>query len=202
MNKPSITPTNVVGGAIAIYEDVWPDFLETISNCTNRKGIEFVSATVLDPKTGKTYANIVRNTDAVGITTNAESDIYFKELDIRCKKLIKSVVDSYKTLFNISENILDEERYSLLRYSPGQYYHEHYDGGTESARAISVLIYLNDDYEGGEIEFINFNHKIKPKAGTVMLFPSGYAYRHIAHSVVSGTKYVIVTWLHDRAKEA
>ncbi len=201
MGKPSIIPTRVVGGTIAIYEDVWSGCTETIASATSRDNINFVSAVVVDPKTGETYINSVRNTDSIGITTRAQDDTYFRELDSRCKELVGHIVDSYKILFNISETIFDEEKYSLLRYSPGQYYHEHYDGGTESARAISVLIYLNDNYSGGEIEFINFNEKIKPKAGTVILFPSGYAYRHIAHSVKSGIKYVIVTWLHDRKKE-
>lgn len=198
---PSIIPTRVVGGAIAIYENVWNDYSETIISSLSRDGIDFASAVVVDPKTGQTYINPVRNTDTISITTNANRDEHFNKLNDRCKDLIKTVVDSYKNTFNISESIIDEEKYSLLRYEPGQYYHEHYDGGTESARVISVLIYLNSDYTGGEIEFINFKEKIKPKAGTVILFPSGYAYRHIAHPVISGTKYVIVTWLHDRKKE-
>lgn len=201
MSEPSIIPTRVVGGAIAIYENIWDDSLKTVSTCTERYSNDFISAKVIDSKTGKTYIHSVRNTDAIGITKNAYSDIYFQELDNKCKDLVSLVVKSYKEIFNIHEDILDRERYTLFRYSPGQYYHEHYDGGTETARAISVLIYLNDDYAGGEIEFVNFEEKIKPKAGTMLLFPSGYAYRHIAHPVTDGTKYVIVTWLHDREKE-
>jgi len=198
MLDSSIIPTKIVGGAIAIYENIWPNSLEIISHCSSEKNVKFVPATVLDAKTGKTYINNVRNTDSIGITKNKEIDSYFKELDESCRGLVNSVVNSYKKLFKISEEILDKENYSLLRYNPGQYYHQHYDGGTESARSISVLIYLNDEYSGGEIEFVNFNEKFKPKAGTLILFPSNYAYGHIAHPVTSGTKYVIVTWLHDR----
>lgn len=201
MKEPLITPTKVVGGAIAIYEDTWNDFSETISDLVLELGDSFVSAKVVDTKTGKTYVNDVRNNDAIRIKSNSDPESYLKKLDKRCKELVDLFVKSYKDVFNISENILDREEYTLLRYSPGQYYHEHYDGGTETARSISVLIYLNDDYSGGEIEFVNFNEKIKPKAGTIILFPSNYAYRHIAHPVLSGTKYVIVTWLHDREKE-
>ena len=73
------------------------------------------------------------------------------------------------------------------------------DGGTSMGRSVSALCYLNDNYEGGEIEFVNFKIKIKPLAGMVILFPSNYAYRHIAHPVTSGTKYAIVTWIKDRS---
>jgi predicted 2-oxoglutarate/Fe(II)-dependent dioxygenase YbiX len=90
------------------------------------------------------------------------------------------------------------EGYNMLRYSGGQEYKAHKDGDTGSGRAVSAIIYLNDDYEGGHVEFVNFGIKIKPKPGMLLLFPSNYAYTHIAHPVTSGTKYAIVTWIHDR----
>ena len=65
-------------------------------------------------------------------------------------------------------------------------------------RSVSAICYLNDDYEGGELEFVNFKLKIKPQAGMMILFPSNFAYMHIAHPVTSGTKYAMVTWIRDR----
>lgn len=201
MAEKIFSPTKVVGGAIAIYEDAWPNFLETISSSSSQEGIDFISARTYNPETGQTFVNKIRNTDTLGITKNSGTNDYFKNLNSECRDLVYNISKYYKKDFNIKDEIIDEENYSLLRYNPEQYYREHYDGPTASARSISVLIYLNDDYEGGEIEFINFNEKLKPKAGTVILFPSNYAYRHIAHPVVSGTKYVITTFLHDRKKE-
>ena len=86
----------------------------------------------------------------------------------------------------------------MMTYNNLTEYKKHYDGGTILGRAISAICYLNDDYEGGEIEFPNFKIKIKPESGMLILFPSNYAYSHIAHPVTSGTKYAIVTWIHDR----
>jgi predicted 2-oxoglutarate/Fe(II)-dependent dioxygenase YbiX len=65
-------------------------------------------------------------------------------------------------------------------------------------RAISALVYLNNDYTGGEIEFPNHNVKIKPLPGMMNLFPSNFAYLHQAHPVIEGTKYALVTWIRDR----
>jgi predicted 2-oxoglutarate/Fe(II)-dependent dioxygenase YbiX len=65
-------------------------------------------------------------------------------------------------------------------------------------RALSAICYLNDDYEGGEIEFPEFKVKIKPEAGMLILFPSNFAYKHTAYPVTKGTKYALVTWIHDR----
>jgi predicted 2-oxoglutarate/Fe(II)-dependent dioxygenase YbiX len=54
---------------------------------------------------------------------------------------------------------------------------------------------LNDDYEGGEINFPRFNLKIKPEKNSLILFPSNYVYNHSAEPVKNGTKYAIATFL-------
>jgi predicted 2-oxoglutarate/Fe(II)-dependent dioxygenase YbiX len=86
----------------------------------------------------------------------------------------------------------------MLRYKGGQQYKAHADGTTADGRSVSAIVYLNNDYEGGEVEFVNFGVKIKPEPGMLLLFPSNYPYTHIAHPVISGTKYAIVTWMKDR----
>jgi predicted 2-oxoglutarate/Fe(II)-dependent dioxygenase YbiX len=93
---------------------------------------------------------------------------------------------------------LYHEPYNMLKYSGGQEYKAHADGSTIDGRCVSAIVYLNNEYEGGEVEFVNFGIKIKPEPGMLLLFPSNYAYRHIAHPVTSGTKYAIVTWMKDR----
>ena len=90
------------------------------------------------------------------------------------------------------------EGYNLLKYRGGEEYKAHYDGGTAMARAVSALVYLNNDYKGGELEFTHFGVKIKPQPGMLILFPSNFAYTHVAHPVIEGTKYALVTWIRDR----
>ena len=106
----------------------------------------------------------------------------------------------YSEKFGIQEPLY-HEAYNMLKYRTGQEYKSHYDGGTRMGRAVSAICYLNDDYVGGEIEFPLHKIKIKPEAGMLILFPSNYAYQHVAHPIISGTKYALVTWLHDRPLE-
>ena len=88
--------------------------------------------------------------------------------------------------------------YQMLRYGQSQEYKKHYDGqGATVNRIMSAVCYLNGDYEGGEIEFPYHKVTIKPEPGMLILFPSNYAYSHVAHPVKSGTKYSLVTWLRD-----
>jgi hypothetical protein len=56
---------------------------------------------------------------------------------------------------------------------------------------ISGVIYLNDDYLGGDIVFPNQNVTIKPKAGSLLLFPSSEPYVHHPHKIDGGVKYIV-----------
>ena len=54
----------------------------------------------------------------------------------------------------------------------------HHDPGLESNILISFSLYLNDDFDGGELEFANLPIKIKPKAGMLVAIPGGEIYTH------------------------
>ena len=197
----SIKPTRILGGAIAVYENAWEDPENTISKVLSVTSDASSNVDFRPSKTTPEYENAEesgRTSYGLSLTKHAKVNETIKIVNDKCYKLISLAVKNYIENFEIGEEIKHVEPYGLLRYSSGQQYVRHYDGGTGSSRSISVLIYLNDEYEGGEIEFPHFNLKIKPKAGTLILFPSNYAYSHIAHPIISGTKYAIVTWLHDR----
>ncbi len=94
------------------------------------------------------------------------------------------------------------ERPQILRYPPGGKYNQHADADHQEAegwvrvqdRDFSVLLYLNDDYEGGELHLVNWNFTIKPKPGMLLAFPSDWRYLHAALPTVSGVRYAIVAW--------
>jgi hypothetical protein len=198
-----IKPTEIIAGAIAVFENVWKDYEETIKEIedvtnTDGSGVFFIPA-----KTNGDLINI--NPDAQSLRTNFNLSLTesgtinesFRKINNRYSELVQTLIGGYVNNFGIDEQIFDTEPYVLLKYNGGQKYDAHYDGGSASKRCVSIILYLNDDYTGGELEFVNFGIKVKPKAGTFYVFPSGYAYRHIAHPVESGTKYAIVTWMHD-----
>jgi len=45
-------------------------------------------------------------------------------------------------------------------------------------RNIAMVLYLNEEYEGGELHFPTKNFAVKPRAGTCVIFPAGYSYPH------------------------
>jgi hypothetical protein len=110
---------------------------------------------------------------------------------------IKEAIDLYKDKYKVETNLTKETpRYNtLLRYTDGQKYDQHNDWSPKNKRLISYLVYTNDDYIGGELEFVHLGIKIKPKANSMIIFPSHFLFSHIAHPVQSGTKYAIVNWI-------
>jgi len=95
------------------------------------------------------------------------------------------------------------EAIGVLKYEEGEQYKWHCDQSVEKCRTgdtiadtrcISVVVYLNDDFEGGETEM--FGRKYRPKKGKALIFPSNWNYPHRACPVIKGTKYALVTWFH------
>jgi len=93
------------------------------------------------------------------------------------------------------------ELFRYYRYEPGQHFKKHIDqpfirNGVE-ASFYTVLIYLNDNYRGGETSFEKT--VIYPKTGTALLFRHDLL--HSGNEVIAGTKYVIRTDIMFRVSE-
>jgi hypothetical protein len=91
------------------------------------------------------------------------------------------------------------EGIQILEYSPGQQYHFHYDQNWSRTqetffRTVSVVLYLNSDFEGGGTEFLDGVYK--PAAGEALIFPSNWCFPHCGQLVTSGMKRVAVTWYY------
>jgi predicted 2-oxoglutarate/Fe(II)-dependent dioxygenase YbiX len=194
-----IYPDATVGGCIDIFENAWPNPLETIQMIENEtlnpdSGVSWTRATTIGQGTNQN----ARTNYHLGITACAQelNNNVAQNIHNQMYLLLLASTIPYAQKQGLEE--MHHEPYTMLRYRDGQEYKAHADGFTNIGRSVSAIVYLNDDYEGGEVEFVNFGIKIKPESGMLLLFPSNYAYRHIAHPVTNGTKYAIVTWIKDR----
>jgi SM-20-related protein len=103
-----------------------------------------------------------------------------------------------------------------LMYRPGGFFVSHWDDSRGALhngknymfrdrpeRSMTVLLYLNDDYEGGAIVFPNLldtegkPYRVQPKAGDVVAFPSHEMFAHQVEAVTSGTRFVLSRWYDD-----
>jgi hypothetical protein len=111
-----------------------------------------------------------------------------------CYERQKEVVDDYCAKFNI-HNLRYWEAFNFIRYNEGQHFQYHHDHGFSYNCTVSLVAYLNDDYEGGGLHFQHQDILYTPVAGDVVIFPSTYMYSHRAMPVDNGTKYSLVTML-------
>jgi predicted 2-oxoglutarate/Fe(II)-dependent dioxygenase YbiX len=101
------------------------------------------------------------------------------------------------------------EQPQVLRYGAGGLYKAHADADAvddegRPTRVLdrdgSLLIYLNDGFTGGELEFTNFEFRLRPRPGLLAAFPSDERYTHTALPTLSGVRYAIVSWAHAQGR--
>ena len=63
-----------------------------------------------------------------------------------------------------------------------------------SFRTWSGIFYINDDYDGGEIEFPLKKYMYKPRANSLVIFPSTNEYLHGVKKILKGTRYTVAIW--------
>lgn len=60
---------------------------------------------------------------------------------------------------------------------------------------IAAVLYLNDEYEGGEIYFPNLGYSYAPRKGDLVIFPANdEKYLHGVNKVLNGNRYTLAYW--------
>lgn len=125
-------------------------------------------------------------------TVRNNDRIIFDDIDLaaflfeRAKQFLPDSIDDWRLLGL-------NERFRFYRYTPEQYFKWHKDGfycrSSTEVSQLSLLLYLNGDYAGGETEFRW--DVIKPEAGMALAFP--HLMMHQGAAIISGVKYVLRT---------
>lgn len=78
----------------------------------------------------------------------------------------------------------------------GGFHAWHYENGTvvNCIRQFVIQLYLNDNFDAGETEFLYQNRREVPKKGDVLIFPAGYTHTHRGNPPIGGDKYLITSW--------
>lgn len=161
-------------------------------------------STVRDGATGEDIVSPGRSATLAG-SSALEADVVVQLAKLRIAEAIET-------------HVSHQEPTTFLRYEPGQEYLAHYDlirpqeeaAAAEELRTLgqrvaTVLVYLNEGYEGGETYFPHLDWGFKGKAGDVLIFwnmsADGERERlslHAGLSVTAGEKWLLSQWV--RAK--
>jgi hypothetical protein len=101
---------------------------------------------------------------------------------------------------NWNFNITHCNQSEFLRYDKNGHFSTHVDTFTKSykdpnCRKLTVLLFLNDDFDGGKFFMLNGSEKIYPRQhiGDVVVFPSFLM--HGVEPVTRGIRRTVVTWM-------
>ncbi len=159
-------------------------------------------ARVYDRGTGAGRLEEARNNSSAEFNV-AQSDV----LQMRLRARILASIDTTD---------LKPETPSVLHYAPGQQFEPHVDFldpgqpgyqmdlQQNGQRVATFLLYLNEDYQGGETDFPKIPWHYKGRKGDALLFwnvdPSGVPDRstfHAGRPPTSGEKWVFSQWLRQ-----
>lgn len=136
---------------------------------------------------------------SISHSPSALNSIY---LDIS-SAVVKAAKQYEKTTGN-SVGGLDQMSISVYDPPAAMGPHVDHEGGNSYNRVnatVSICLYLNDNYEGGEIAFRDQGIQVKPSAGSAVVFPSSAPYYHESRELVSGNKYLCQTFWSLTPKE-
>jgi len=106
----------------------------------------------------------------------------------------------YANQFDILKLFGEHKSYTMKiqRTKPGEGYHIWHaeaDCKEHSNRLLTWTVYLNDEFEAGETEFLYQHYRYKPSKGDVIIFPAAYTHTHRGNPPIGGDKYIITGWV-------
>lgn len=129
--------------------------------------------------------------NSIGLGPRTEENTKLYDVHESVFRAVKTCVDDYGRYWGVG--IQSYEAFNFVKYEgAGTHFKIHADHGPTYVTTVSIVVYLNDDYEGGEIWFPRFDLSHKARAGDIVVFPSTYVYEHASQDMISGTKYSVV----------
>lgn len=165
-----------------------PEFIDKIIPLINKKASKNLEVgTGLDKN--------IRNVKGYHLNFDTPTNIFYWNY-------IKTEIERLYTYYKIKFPKMTSSKINqidLLKYKKGGKYEIHTDHFTNSPRHLSIIINLNDNYEGGDLIFTDQKEKeikrLKLNKGSIVFFPSNFMYPHSIESIKKGTRYSIVAWL-------
>lgn len=117
------------------------------------------------------------NSDIVDKNVRISEQCWLKDLDDPILALISKRVAKLT-----NTDMKSQEEFQVVKYESGGFYKQHYDACNKETddcvrlnkglgpRYITVIMYLNDDFEGGETNFPNIKTLVKPEMGKAAIF--------------------------------
>lgn len=190
----------LVFNGISIYRNAIKeakDIINATESLIQNSNLEWLPSTVVHAD-GTITESTVRTNEILHLPqangTEAPEQDFLRIISEEIHKGFKPCIADFCGRYSVDTEYDVPTTYQILKYKESQYYIPHLDDGKNTRRRVSAVGYLNDDFEGGELNFPLLNFKYYPMTGDIIVFPSGAPFTHEARPVKQGIKYSIVNW--------
>ena len=167
------------------------------------KSSKTTDLSVFDPKkSNETGGKEWRVDKTVRDTQHIEMGLIQPKIIDLMHNVVKEVINPFYGV-----EVCESEVPQILSYGIGGHYCPHIDGESlwqtpdgeliwkkSTERDLSMVFYLNDDFEGGDFIFPDLKIRVRPEPGMLVCFPSNHHYKHGVDPVTRGKRYSIVCW--------
>jgi hypothetical protein len=119
------------------------------------------------------------------------------------------IIDAVASVHDLDRNIISQIGYHTQKWEPGAYARKHSDNTDEHGNSgaftrsrYAAFLYLNDDFEGGLLQFSDQEISIQPKVGMLAAFDGGFNNMHEVTLITKGVRYTIGSFWDDREEDA
>ena len=182
--------------------DFKSDYICTYKNVLKKDQCQHLIDKFEDSQHQQSKTNLKGHMSFTEINLNMFSD--WKEYsDIIFPKL-RQVVDKYVKDVNIDSLKQWPEKFGFEQIRFKKYedndtdeFQEHVDvmDYASAKRFLVFFLYLKDN-EGGHTSFPEYEMKVQPKTGRLLMFPPMWNYKHIGHKPIKQPKYIVGSYLH------
>ena len=160
----------------------------------NKEFCEFVLAdTVFDDAD---EAKVDSNNGSIKDEESRITDLVWEELYTPIGCVLQAYLAKANEVW--SYHVHRMEKIQMSRYPVGGHYNWHMDSKApvnNEQRKLSIVMLLNDDFEGGHLELAtNQGQNVLKSQGDIVVFPSFL--NHRVHPVTKGTRYTAVSWAY------
>lgn len=121
----------------------------------------------------------------------------------------QGIIDAVASVHDLDPKIISQIGYHTQKWEPGAFARIHSDNTDENGKSgaftrsrYAAFLYLNDNFEGGLLQFPDQEITIQPKVGMLAAFDGGFNNMHEVTLITKGVRYTIGSFWDDREEDA
>lgn len=150
----------------------------------------------------ESYSSILpQDNDEHVVTEGLPTDIF--------SQIKKGIIDAVASVHDLDSKIISQIGYHTQKWEEGAYARKHSDNTDEHGNSgaftrsrYAAFLYLNDDFEGGLLQFPDQEISLQPKVGMLAAFDGGFNNMHEVTLITKGVRYTIGSFWDDREEDA